>query len=75
MQKCWLHSGHGTIGFRKGIVDSCDVVFYEIGKYYFDNKAALGETAMQDFIKKYNFGQSTGIDLEGEEFGRVPTPE
>lgn len=30
---------------------------------------------MQDFIKKYNFGQSTGIDLEGEELGRVPTPE
>ena len=30
---------------------------------------------MQDFIKKFNFGQSTFIDLEGEELGRVPTPE
>ena len=50
-------------------------MFYEIGKHFFDHKDTLGETAMQDFIKKYNFGQTTGIDLEGEEFGRVPTPE
>lgn len=74
-QKCWLHSGHGSIGFHKGIVESCDVVFYEIGKYFFDNKDKLGESAMQDWIKKYNFGRATGIDLDGEEFGRVPTPE
>ena len=50
-------------------------MFYEIGKHFFDHKDTLGETAMQDFIKKYNFGQTSGIDLEGEEFGRVPTPE
>lgn len=74
IQKCWLHSGHGGIGFRKGIVESCDIVFYEIGKYFFDNKNQLGETAMQEMIMKYNFGKESGIDLEGEELGRVPTP-
>lgn len=30
---------------------------------------------MQDVIKKFNFGQATGIDIKGEEEGRVPTPE
>lgn len=74
IQNCWNHSGHGSIGFRRGVVESCDVVFYEIGKYFFDNKATLGETAMQETIMKYNFGKETGIDLEGEEAGRVPTP-
>ncbi len=69
-----MHSGHGSIGFRKGIIESCDIVFYEIGKYFFDNKASLGDTAMQDMLFKYNFGKETGIDLEGEELGRVPTP-
>lgn len=29
---------------------------------------------MQEVIQKYNFGKSSGIDLEGEELGRVPTP-
>ena len=32
-------------------------------------------TAMQDEIKKFNFGKATNIDLDGEETGRVPTPE
>lgn len=70
-----MHSGHGGIGFRKGIVESCDVVFYEIGKSFFDNREKIGMTAMQDEIKKFNFGKVTNIDLDGEESGRVPTPE
>ena len=57
-----------------GIIESCDVVFYDIGKSFFDNKDKIGETAMQEVIQKYNFGKSSGIDLEGEELGRVPTP-
>ncbi len=69
-----MHSGHGGIGFRKGIVESCDIVFYDIGKRFYDNREIIGDTAMQDVIKKYNFGKTSGIDLEGEESGRVPTP-
>ena len=75
VQNCWDNQGHGTLGFRKGIVESCDVVFYEIGKKFFDNKASVGETAMQDEILKFNFGKLTGIDIDGEESGRVPTPK
>lgn len=74
VQNCWNHKGHGTLGFRQGIVVSCDVVFYEIGKAFFDNKASVGDTAMQEEILKFNFGKTSGIDLEGEEQGRVPTP-
>lgn len=83
VQKCWKHSGHGTLDFRGGIVNSCDVVFYEIAKQFWDNCALSGNTpiptvdntAMQDYIKKYRFGELTGIDLLGEATGRVPTPE
>ncbi len=31
-QWCWKHNGHGHLDFRGGIVNSCDVVFYEIGE-------------------------------------------
>lgn len=76
VQKCWMEkTGHGDIDFRRGIVESCDVVFYEIGKQFYDNKASIGEEAMQNEIKKFNFGRLTGIDLDGEEMGRVPTPQ
>ena len=74
-QKCWLSSGHGHIGFRDGIVKSCDVVFYEIGKQFFNHKDTIGENAMQDVISSFNFGKATGIDINGEELGRIPTPE
>lgn len=76
-QKCWLHSGHGTLGFREGVVQSCDVVFYDIAKQFWDAGEAgrISKTALQDEIKKYRFGEATGIDLEGESVGRVPTPE
>ncbi|MCQ2752333.1 MAG: penicillin-binding protein 2, partial [Coriobacteriales bacterium] len=72
-QHCWSTSGHGYISFYNGIVQSCDVVFYEIAKsfyYYKDN-----ETALQDYVKSWGFGSKTGIELSGENEGRVPTPE
>ena len=74
-QLCWLHSGHGLMHLREGVVESCDVVFYNIAKDFFDNRGVLGEEALQDEIRKYNFGLATGIDLEGEATGRIPTPE
>lgn len=78
-QKCWDHSGHGTLDLYGGIVHSCDVVFYEIAKAFFDHgpdgTGELSDTALQEYIEKYNFGTATGIDLKNESAGRVPTPE
>lgn len=77
VQRCWNHSGHGTLDLRGGIVNSCDVVFYSIAKDFYD-KGQTGEissTAMQDFLGKYRLDQPTGIDISGESVGRIPTPE
>ncbi|WP_165051460.1 MULTISPECIES: penicillin-binding protein 2 [unclassified Adlercreutzia] len=78
VQKCWLLTGHGTLDLRGGIVHSCDVVFYEIAKAFYDHgpngTGELSETALQDYLAKYNFGKTTGVDLDGELAGRIPTP-
>ena len=79
-QMCWKHSGHGVLDFRGGVVNSCDVVFYDIGKQFFQagrsQGGSISDTAMQDEIAKYGFGKKTGIDLGSiEEVGRIPTPE
>ena len=78
-QKCWEHSGHGKLILHEGIVNSCDVVFYEIAKSFFDHgpdgSGEVSETAIQDVLAKYNLDKATGIDLAGESHGRIPTPE
>lgn len=73
-QKCWLHTGHGNLGFREGIVVSCDVVFYEIARDFYNARASIGDEAMQDFIKEFGYSEFTNIDLSGESQGRIPTP-
>lgn len=68
-QYCWLHSGHGRMTIQTGITNSCDVVFYEIGKAFFFSKTQDG---MQKTFKEWGLGAKTGIDLPGELEGRVP---
>ncbi len=79
IQKCWNHAGHGVLDLRGGIVNSCDVVFYEIAKAFYDHgpngTGELSETALQDYLKRFGLGQVTGIDLDNESAGRIPTPE
>ncbi len=65
---CWNHAGHGGIGFTNGIVQSCDSVFYEIGKEFYESD---GEP-LQAFCRKLGLGADTKIDLPGEVSGRVP---
>lgn len=74
-QECWNKYGHGDLGFHTGVVQSCDVVFYEIAKSFYEARGQLGDTAMQEFIKRFGFGSLTQVDLGGEIAGRVPTPE
>ncbi len=79
VQRCHLHTGHGTLDLHGGIVNSCDVVFYEIAKAFFDHgpdgSGEISATALQEQIEKFGFGSQTGVDLAGESAGRVPTPE
>ena len=57
---------------------SCDTVFYEIAKAFYDHgpngTGEISETALQDYLTLYNFGKATGIDVSNESVGRIPTP-
>lgn len=65
---CWDRGGHQTISFHGGVQDSCDTVFYEIGYEFYkrDNEE------LQAFARRFGLGEPTGVDLPGEEEGRVP---
>jgi penicillin-binding protein 2 len=64
--KCHLKGGHGVVDLHKGIVQSCDVFFYNVG-----NK--LGIDRIAEYAEMVGFGHKTGIDLPHEEEGLVPS--
>lgn len=71
-QYCWEHKGHGAVSLRGGIVYSCDAVFYEIGKAFFESDNPEG---LQETYRRWGLGEGLGIDLPAESIGRVPDAE
>lgn len=53
---CWKKGGHGSVDFHKGIVESCDVYFYELGK-------RLGMDRIYKYADAFGLGRETGIEL------------
>jgi penicillin-binding protein 2 len=58
--------GHGSVDMYKSIVQSCDTYYYMLAN-------DLGVDTMHDFMKPFGFGQLTGIDLENERRGLLPS--
>ena len=62
----WKKGGHGRVGFKRAIVESCDVFFYQLA-------LGLGIDGMHDFLVGFGFGQPTGVDLRNESSGLLPS--
>ena len=63
---CWNTNGHGNMDLSSAISSSCDIYFYKTIKYYdFD--------ILSNFYKMFGFGRLTGVDIQGESRGVVPT--
>ncbi|HXF99052.1 MAG TPA: penicillin-binding protein 2 [Gaiellaceae bacterium] len=58
----------------EALAESCDTYFYEIG-YRFYQRGPEGRVRMQQWARRFGFGQPTGLDIGGEAVGLVPTPE
>ena len=63
---CWDRDGHGSMDLQRGIIESCNVYFYNLG-------LLLGADKIFEYAKEFGFGKKTGIDLLGEEAGFVPS--
>ena len=60
--------GHGTVDMYKSLVASCDTYYYMLGN-------DLGIDNIARFIGQFGFGAKTGIDVEGEATGVLPSQE
>lgn len=65
---------HGYVDMRRAIAVSSNVYFYTIGGGFGDING-LGIEKLARYLKTFNFGSKTGIDLPGESHGLVPAPE
>ncbi len=65
---------HGYTDMRAAIAVSSDVYFYTIGGGVGDQKG-LGIQKIDEYLKKFGFAETTGIDLPGESTGLIPTPD
>ena len=60
--KCWKHGGHGEQTFLQVVENSCNPGFVVMGQ-------KIGKEKLFEYIKKFGFGEKTGIDLNGESTG------
>jgi len=60
--------GHGVVDLHKSIVVSSDTYYYMLAN-------DMGIDAIAGFMKQLGLGATTGIDLQGEAAGVLPSPE
>ncbi len=68
----WKAGGHGMTDVKKAIAMSVNTFFYYIGGGYGDFKG-LGLDGLVKYARLFGLGEKTGIDLNGEVAGFVPT--
>jgi penicillin-binding protein 2 len=60
--------GHGMVNLPRSIAVSCNTYYYQLG-------AELDVDEWSAFMRKFGFGQKTGVDIDGELTGTLPTRE
>ncbi len=64
--RCWRRGGHGSVDILKALSQSCDVFFYQVGQ-------KLGVDKLAFYAKACGLGSATGINLNNEAGGLIPT--
>ena len=69
----WELHGNGITNVYSGIANSVNTFFYAIGGGY-KSQPGLGISRIDEYIQKFDIGQKTGVDIDGEVAGNVPSP-
>ena len=60
--------GHGSVDMYRSIVQSCDTYYYLLAN-------DMGVDLIHDQLQRFGFGELTGIDIQGEVRGLLPSTE
>ena len=64
----WKKDGHGMVDLKRSITISCDTYYYGLANQ-------MGIERLSGFLSQFGFGRKSGVDLDGELAGLMPTPE
>lgn len=64
----WLRTGHGYVRLADGIIESCDIVFYDLA-------VKTGIDSMAEYLGQFGFGRELGMDIWGDSRGILPSRE
>src|SRR5690606_32876838 len=64
----WRRGGHGHVDLERALAESVNTYFYSLA-------VELGIERLSTWMARFGFGQRTGIDLDGEATGILPSPE
>lgn len=64
----WKKGGHGIVDLHRSLVVSCDTYYYGLAN-------DLGIDAIHGFLSRFGFGARTGLDIEGEASGILPSQQ
>jgi penicillin-binding protein 2 len=62
----WKKGGHGSVNFRRSLVESCDVYYYQMGN-------RMGVDTIAKFSNFFGLGIRTGLPLASEKAGLIPS--
>lgn len=65
---CWKHGGHGTVGLRDALAQSCDTYFYTFAR-------DIGIDRIAAMAGRFGLGRDPGIELPEDRAGLMPTQE
>ena len=68
IRRDWEPRGHGVVNMRKALATSCD-------PYFFDMARLMGIDRMAGYLSRFGVGAPTGIDIEGERIGILPSTQ
>ncbi len=66
--RCWKEEGHGKVGLKEAIADSCNIFFYRLG-------AETGAEKILETARKMGMGERVQKIFPGESKGLLPWPE
>jgi penicillin-binding protein 2 len=69
----WNLSSGGSMILREALAESCDTYFYQVGNRYYTRGKEYW-TRLQDWARRFGFGQTPGLGIGHEEAGLLPTP-
>lgn len=70
----WKYGGHGWTDLKKAFAESVNTYFYIVGGGH-EDREGLGVDRINEYARRFGFGDRLGVDLPGEGSGFLPTRE